>query len=164
MGTAAIKTPGLTLVTDGGETATQRSPAEQVFDHWVWMTGKNPRRVAFGPDRRRAVDKALALYDIDVLLAAIEGCASHPHNNGDNARGEVYDDLELILRNEAQIERFARRGDKLRAAVVRARAREAAAAAQPGPHAPADDPADAVAMRALLRAMAVQLSGRGGRG
>ena len=35
------------------------SPLERVFEHWVFMLGKAPGRVALGPQRRRAIERAL---------------------------------------------------------------------------------------------------------
>lgn len=148
----------LKLVHSSTTQGREASDAQQVFDHWVWMLGKNPNRVAFGPTRRKAVDKALELYALDMLLMAVEGCASHPHNRGDNDRGEEYTDLCLILRNEGQVERFARRGEKLRASAARAIEREAAAVNAPAPS--PVDPAATAAQRERVRLLASQLAGR----
>ena len=40
------------------------------------------------------------------LMAAVDGCAKTPHNMGQNDRGERYDDLELICRDAAHVDRF----------------------------------------------------------
>lgn len=141
--------------------APQRSAAEQVFDHWVFMLAKNPRRCAFGPTRRRAVEKALALYELETLLLAIEGCAASAWHAGQNDRDRAFDDLELILRDEKHIEGFAAEGERLRdrmAAALAARAqREAQAeqevAATPSPEALARE-------RDHLRKLAAQMAGR----
>ena len=97
--------------------AVERTPVERVFDHWVFMLGK--RRAALGPTRRKAIEKMLALYDEDTLLLAVEGCAASAWHAGDNDRGRAFDDLELILRDEAHVERFAANGDALRERVRR---------------------------------------------
>lgn len=94
----------------GPETA--RTAAERVFDHWVFMLGK--RRAVLGPTRRRSIERALTLYDEESLLLAIEGCAASAWHAGQNDRGRAFDDLELILRDEAHIERFAADGEALR--------------------------------------------------
>lgn len=133
----------------------ERTPIERVFDHWVFMLGKNARRTALGPARRRAIERALALYDEEALLLAIEGCAASAWHAGENDRGRAFDDLELILRDEAHVERFADAGQRLRERM----AERAAASRVVADSAPPD--ADAVAaQRALLREAAARLSGR----
>lgn len=121
----------LRLVADddagAGESAAEqreRSPVERVFDHWVFMLGKNPKVCALGPKRRQAIDRALRLYDEGVLLLAIEGCAASAWHNGDNDRDRAFNDIELILRDEAHVERFAADGEQLRALAARRAERE----------------------------------------
>lgn len=132
-----------------------RTPVERVFDHWVFMLGKHPRRTALGPTRRRSIERALALYDEETLLLAIEGCASSAWHAGDNDRGRAFDDLELILRDEAHIERFAELGQKLR---DRLRDRDAQARAVVPIATP--DAAAVAEQRERLRQAAARLSGR----
>lgn len=138
----------------------RRSEAQSVFAHWVWMMGKRASRVAFGPKRRRAVYVALTLYEADQLLAAIEGCASSPFHRGENDRDTAYDDIDFILRDERNIERFSERGYKLREAARRALEREAGAAQDQTPEAAPVDPAELAAQRERVRQMAAQLAGR----
>jgi len=40
------------------------------------------------------------------LKAAVEGCSKTPHNMGRNDTGQRWDDLELICRDGAHVERF----------------------------------------------------------
>jgi hypothetical protein len=95
---------------------------ERVFQHWVdfcrtnHKTGRR-RPCALGPDRRKLISRALAMYDEETLFLAIEGCSNNPHNLGDNDRNTVYTDIELILRNEGNIERFADQGEAWRAEI-----------------------------------------------
>lgn len=86
----------------------------RVFEHWVDMLGKNPKRCALGPTRRKVIARALDLYDEDTVLLAIEGCATSPFHLGENDRGHEYTDLELILRDEAHVEKFAALGEAAR--------------------------------------------------
>lgn len=82
-----------------------------VFEHWRKVMRKGPR-TAFDARRRRAVEARLADgYDIDDLRRAIEGCSMTPHNMGQNDRAERYDDLELICRDAAHVERFKTRAE-----------------------------------------------------
>lgn len=131
----------------------ERTPVERVFDHWVFMLCR--RRAALGPARRKVIEKALALYDEETLLLAIEGNAASAWHAGENDRGRAYDDLELILRDEAHVERFAADGEALRERVRR----RAEVAEKVVPIAPAD-PAAIAAQRAALREAAARLAGR----
>lgn len=141
-----------------GDDAQTRSPAERVFSHWVFMMGKRPGRVAFGPGRRKVVERALALYPEEVVLLAVDGCAASPWHAGENDRATVYTDLELILRDEQHIERFAELGERVH---ERAARQQAAACAQPGADAaPAPDPAQVAAHKERIRRLTAQLSGR----
>lgn len=150
------ETPGAEHGAQGA--AQERTPVERVFDHWVFMLGKHPRRTALGPLRRRAIERMLALYDEDVLLLAIEGCAASAWHAGENDRGRAFDDLELILRDEPHVERFAEAGQRLR---DRLRERERTAAVVVPIAAEKDDPAALAAARERLREAAARLAGRG---
>lgn len=133
-----------------------KTPAERVFDHWVYMLGRNPRRTALGPARRKVIDRALGLYDEETLLLAIEGCAASAWHAGDNDRGRAFNDVELILRDEPHIERFAADGEALRARLHRRMAAQASNVqplVQP-------DPAQAAAARQALRELAARMAGR----
>lgn len=139
--------------------APESTPAERVFQHWVFMLHKNPRRCALGPTRRRAIDKALQLYDEDTLLLAIEGCAASPWHAGDNDRDREFNGIELILRDEAHIERFADDGEKLRIRAARVLASRQAANAVV--HiAPELDAAEVLRLRENLRAVAAGMAKR----
>lgn len=138
--------------------APERTAVERVFDHWVFMLGKHPRRTALGPTRRRSIERALALYDEETLLLAIEGCASSAWHAGENDRGRAFDDLELILRDEAHVERFAELGQRLRDR-LRERDAQARASAAVTPIAQAD-PAAIAEQRERLRQAAARVSGR----
>lgn len=140
-----------------GQAAVQR-----VFDHWVYMLGKNPRRTALGPDRRKAIQRALSLYDEETILLAIEGCAADPWHRGENDRQREFADLCLILRDEAHIERFAADGEALRERLAREQQREQARRQQ-ATQAPADEQVTAEqvqAQREALRALAARRTGR----
>jgi hypothetical protein len=145
-----------------GQAQVERSPVECVFDHWVYMLGKNPRRVAMGPKRRRAIERALQLYDVETLLLAVEGCAASPYHRGENDRDTEYTDLELILRDEPHIERFVEAGERLRerADMAAQRARERAALAGQAPMPTAEE---TERRRAYLRRAADAMAGRAAR-
>lgn len=132
----------------------------RVFAHWVYMMGKNPKRCALGPDRRKAITRALSLYDVETLELAIEGCAASPFHRGQNDRETEYTDICLILRDEAHIERFAELGERLRERAAQAE-RQQAERAQQEQQQP-EDPVAVAAARERLRAMAQRMAARRG--
>lgn len=136
----------------------QRNPCERIFDHWVFMLGKPPKRVALGPARRKVIERALSLYDEETLLLAIEGCAASRWHAGDNDRRKPFDDIELILRDEPHIERFAADGEALRLRVLREEAADRVRAPVQ-PIAP-EDAAAVARRRELVAQAAARLAGR----
>lgn len=119
-----------------------QGPREEVFRHWVWMTGRSSSRCMLGPTRIRVIDRALDMgYPVALLLLAIDGCAASAWHAGRNDRGTAYDDLELILRDEQRIERFAQLGEQMAARAEReAEQQRAQAAADAQPRTgPSDD-------------------------
>ena len=83
--------------------------AREVFDFWVTTfrsSGKGPTPV-LSDKRRSKISRAIKDYDVKTCLDAIAGCAMSDWHMGDNPRGKKYDDIELILRDSAHIERFA---------------------------------------------------------
>lgn len=130
-------------------------PTRRVFEHWLFMAGKSPGRCKLGPTRRAAINAALALYDVETLLLAIEGAAADPWINGGNRLERDLFDPEWLFAKEQRVEKAADLGDKLRAqlAVVDTQAAQRAAAPAETPEAKAE----AAAARERLRALAAQL-------
>lgn len=139
--------------------AREHSAAERIFAHWVFMLGKNPRRTALGPARRRVIDRALAIYDEETLLLAIDGCAASAWHSGHNDREREFNDIELILRDEAHVERFATDGERLRERALRAAA-ERATPASVQPIKAEATPEEVAAQRQALRELAARVAGR----
>jgi len=84
---------------------------EEVFACWQ-MTMKHPQS-KLTEDRRKLIRRWLVPgklvkepFTVDQLKQAIHGCSMTPHNMGHNDRNQVYDDLTVILKNVANIERF----------------------------------------------------------
>lgn len=85
----------------------------RVFEHWRAVMGKNAR-TAFDAKRQAAVEARLRDgYTVEDLCLAVDGCAATPHNMGQNDRGERYDDLGLICRDAAHVDRFVTRARQL---------------------------------------------------
>jgi len=85
-----------------------QDPVQVVFDHWVAvMRAKSAVRCVLNDKRRKVISRAINDYDVPTCLLAIDGCRLSDWHMGSNPRGRKYDDLELILRDAAHIERFA---------------------------------------------------------
>jgi len=85
------------------------SGVKEVFDFWVTTfrsNGKGPTPV-LSDKRRSKISRAIKDYGVETCMDAISGCAMSDWHMGDNPRGKKYDDIELILRDSAHIERFA---------------------------------------------------------
>ena len=77
----------------------------EVFD--FWKATMNHPKAKLDDKRRQKIKKALGLgYSKEELMDAVRGCVMTAHNMGDNDRYEIFDDIELILRNSPNIERF----------------------------------------------------------
>ena len=82
----------------------------EIFDDWKQVFGKNTnsrltvKRARAVLDRLRSFNK----YTVAEIKRAIRGCRASPNHNGTRAdsAGVVYDDLELICRNDDQIEKM----------------------------------------------------------
>lgn len=157
--------PQLRLVQEAppGMNLTTTDSARRVFEHWLFVNGRNPRRCKMGPTRRMAIQAALAMgYDTDTLMAAVEGMAADPLDavGGESqaARDRMRDamrEIEWLMAREARIERWAEKGDALRAQAD-------APVVTDAQQAPAVDPAAEAAARARLL-VRIQASRQGGR-
>jgi hypothetical protein len=77
---------------------------ELVFAAWQEATGHTRSRL--DDKRKRVITKALAAYPLDDVCDAVRGWRHSPHHRGENDRRTVYDDLGLLLRDAAHIEKF----------------------------------------------------------
>lgn len=90
---------------------------QEYFDLWVKETKRDSKRTVFGEERQKVVRKARELYESEegdeLCRRAIVGVAKFPYvSDGKRVTtgkpNQRYDELELILRNEVNIEKFAR--------------------------------------------------------
>ena len=78
---------------------------EQIFEDWKHFTDNPGARL--GKKRPEIIRGAVRMgYDRDQLRQAFIGCARSSFHAGFNEAGKKYTDLELILRNEKNIDRF----------------------------------------------------------
>lgn len=79
--------------------------ARRVFGFWREHM-KHPK-AALDDKREKAIKARLRDgYSVDDLMLAVKGCRLTPHNMGKNDRNQVYDDVELICRDAAHVDRF----------------------------------------------------------
>lgn len=91
------------------ETSTPRPDPPDVvavFDAWVASTGKAPGRTRLDAKRKRVISAALKSYPLDDVLDAVDGWRFVAHNRGENDRGTVFNDIDLLLRDAKHIEQF----------------------------------------------------------
>ena len=85
-----------------------REQIEQVFDYWVaTVRPKSPVPPRLLDKREVKIRLAIQNYGVETCLRAIDGVLLSPWHMGKNPRQKKYDDIELILRNATQIEKFA---------------------------------------------------------
>jgi 5-methylcytosine-specific restriction endonuclease McrA len=80
------------------------SLVEQGFAFWQEQTGKHKARL--DAKRRRKLELAFQHYPPEDIFDALRGWRNSPHHCGQNDRGTVYNDLELLLRDAKHIEGF----------------------------------------------------------
>jgi hypothetical protein len=95
------------------ENSAKRPVAQAIFDLWVELSGRDSR-TKLGEKRVKALYARIGegFDDLDYWRVAIEGFVVG-HNV--SANGKHYDDLELLARNEVNLERFHREGERLAA-------------------------------------------------
>jgi hypothetical protein len=83
-----------------------RAEVEEVFNYWVEKVKKGRKGVKLTPERERKIIKAIEVYDQETAFLAIDGVLLSSFHMGDNNEGKQYNDIELILRNGVNIEKF----------------------------------------------------------
>lgn len=86
------------------KTAVTASDVALVWESYIEATGKT--RAHLSGARRRLITAALTAYPRDDVIAAVRGWRWSPHHCGQNDRGTVYNDIELLLRNAKYVEQF----------------------------------------------------------
>lgn len=102
-------TPALFSTSDLPTTVGEET--RKLFDLWVETYRNEPRqraRIVLSDKRKRKINAALISHGYETCEAAVLGLQYSDWHMGDNPSGVKYDDIELILRDETKIERFAR--------------------------------------------------------
>ncbi|MEY5099143.1 MAG: hypothetical protein RJA36_1862 [Pseudomonadota bacterium] len=141
--------PQLTLVTDPapGFNAHTRDDTRRVFEHWLRMLGRSPRRCKLGPTRRAAINAAMAMgYDVETIMLAVDGIAADPLDGARNdGMREQMRELDWLLVREARIERWAALGEQFHAGL------QCTAAAPDEPASAVDVEAEAAHMQRCIQ-------------
>lgn len=78
-----------------------------VFDYYLNVhKADSKRKPLLDAKRRRILAVSIYDYGVDDCKAAIDGCSNSHFHMGQNKQGKVYNSLELIFRDAANIERF----------------------------------------------------------
>jgi hypothetical protein len=75
--------------------------AKAIFRYWVARLEKNKKTTKFGEKRRKAVLARLADYEPKYICRAIDGLAVSVYTS---PAGKRFDDIELVCRDEVQVE------------------------------------------------------------
>lgn len=97
---------------------------QEIFDYWK-STLDHPR-ARLGDDRKKKIKARLKEgYTPDDIKVAIDGCLASPYHQGENDRGTVFDDLELICRDSKRVDQFMKLAQEPDAKLLSAKGRQA---------------------------------------
>lgn len=82
----------------------------EVFEFWQTTLDHPTARLT--SEREKKIKARLKSYSVEQIKDAILGCSLSPHHQGQNDRHQIYDDLELICRDDTHLEKFIGYGRK----------------------------------------------------
>ncbi|HAT1995466.1 TPA: helix-turn-helix domain-containing protein [Legionella pneumophila] len=80
------------------------SDIKEIFNYWQEVM--NHPKAKMDKKREQRIKNALNSYTKIDLKKAIDGCSNSPFHMGKNNAGQIYNDIELILRDSTHIENF----------------------------------------------------------
>lgn len=83
----------------------EETPLVKVFEAWKASTGRTSATV-LDPKRRKRVLLALQNYALNDVLDAVRGWENSAFHRGENPEGKKWNDLDLLLRDSTNIEKF----------------------------------------------------------
>ena len=84
----------------------KNNDVSRIFEYWqVSMLHKDAK---LSPKRIKKIKTALSTWGFERCIKAVKGCALSPYHMGENKQGYVYDDLELILRDDKHVDMFCK--------------------------------------------------------
>lgn len=80
---------------------------DQVSIVWeAWQTSTGHHRAVLDSKRRKRIERALKLFSLEDVTAAVQGWEYSPWHRGENPSNTIYDGIELLLRDAGQIEKM----------------------------------------------------------
>lgn len=93
------------IVQPTGRTTVDRDQVDAVFRYW--QTARGHDRAKLDDKRCKAIKARIKDgYTVEDLCRAVDGIARSPHHMGQNDQRTVYDDIELICRTAANVDKF----------------------------------------------------------
>lgn len=91
----------------------QKQPAavREIFEYWLHATKRDPAKHKLTSERRLKVVSRLQTFTVEDIKRAIDFVASSDFHQGNNERGQRYDDLITICRNDTQLEKYRNQRD-----------------------------------------------------
>ena len=83
-----------------------QSEIDGIFDYWCKTMNKDSRAKLTQKRKSKVKARLKDGFTPREICLAIKGCAMSPHHMGSNDTGAVYDDLELICRDDAKVKMF----------------------------------------------------------
>lgn len=95
------------IVPPDGATSASRESVWAVFSYWQKQRGHD--RAKLDAKREKTIKARLKDgYGVEDLCRAVDGIAKSAHHMGQNTSSTVYDDIELICRSAANVDKFAK--------------------------------------------------------
>jgi len=113
---AQLTSPGTLPEKPSGDSSESRSDGssvepkiteqvKEVFTYWQNTLGHPTAKLT--DERKRKIEARLReKYTVEQIKQAIDGCAASPFHRGENDKGQVFDDVELICRTGSKLEGF----------------------------------------------------------
>lgn len=97
-------------VPSADETPVLKNAVDAVFSYWQNQRGHERAKL---DDKRKKVIKARFKdgYSVEDLCRAVDGVSRSAHHMGQNDSRTVYDDIELICRTAANVDKFSKLAD-----------------------------------------------------
>lgn len=105
------------------------SEPDLVFTYWRDVMD-HPKAKLDRKRKQKIKDRLADGYSVDDLMRAVDGCSKSPHHMGQNDRGAVYDDIELICRDAPHVDKFVKLADEPDLSKLSDSARKTAQSAQ----------------------------------
>jgi hypothetical protein len=82
------------------------SRVTEIFRHWQKVMGKDSRAKLTQKRKSKISARLKDGFTVQEICRAISGCANSAYHMGQNDSGTIYDDLELICRDDGKLRQF----------------------------------------------------------